>query len=84
MTTQEEMFSGFNFSSAYEFTASKSSIRNKEFSFFFSVIMDFLKMLTDVEFLIPILRLFHSFIQYGKKCAVEGFCFGWNWSYNKG
>ena len=30
-------------------------------------------MLTDVEFLIPTLRLFHSFIQYGKNVLLKDF-----------
>ena len=30
-------------------------------------------MLIDLEFLIPTLRLFHSFIQYGKNVPVKDF-----------
>ena len=48
---------------------------------FVSLTIDFLKMLIDLGFLIPTLRLFHSFIQYGKKKNFfAGFCSRWKWS----
>ena len=63
------------------FTPSGSYIQNNELSCFLLTI-DSLKMVIDLVFLIPTLCLFHSFIQYGKKCSFKGFCSCWNWSYN--
>ena len=40
---------------------------------FFSLTTGFLKMLIDLAFLIPNLRLFHSFIQYGKNVPLKDF-----------
>ena len=41
------------------------------FLFFFSLTIDFLKMLIDLAFLIPTLILFHSFIKYGKNVPLK-------------
>ena len=35
--------------------------------------INFLKALTDLEFLISTVRLFHSFMQYGKKVFLKDF-----------
>ena len=40
---------------------------------FFSLTIDFLKMLIDLEFLIPTVSLFHSFIQYGRNVILKDF-----------
>ena len=40
---------------------------------FFSLTIDFLKMLLDLAFLTPTLSLFHSFIQYGKNVPLKDF-----------
>ena len=40
---------------------------------FFSLTVDFLKMLIDLAFLIPTLNLVHSFIQYGKNVLLKDF-----------
>ena len=40
---------------------------------FFSLTIDFLKMLIDLAFLTPTLSLFHSFIQYGKNVPLKDF-----------
>ena len=37
------------------------------------LITDFLKMLTNLAFLIPTLSLFHSFIQHGKNALLKDF-----------
>ena len=39
--------------------------------FFFSYLIIFLKVLTDLEFLVSTVRLFHLFMQYGKKVFVK-------------
>ena len=39
----------------------------------FSHLIDFFKVLTDLEFLISTVRLFHSFMQYGKKVFLKDF-----------
>ena len=44
----------------------KCIINAKQRVFFLLLTIDFLKILIDLEFLIPTLRLSHSFIQYGK------------------
>ena len=43
---------------------------------FFSHLVIFFKALTDLEFLISTVRLFHSFMQYGKKVFIKGFVLG--------
>ena len=40
---------------------------------FFSLTIDFLKMLIDLAFLTPTLILFHSFMQYGKNVPLKDF-----------
>ena len=40
---------------------------------FFSHLINFLKALTDLEFLISTVRSFHSFMQYGKKVFLKDF-----------
>ena len=40
---------------------------------FFSLTIDFLKMLIDLVFLIPTVSLFHSFIQYGRTVILKDF-----------
>ena len=45
----------------------------KIISFFFSLTIDFLKMLIDLAFLIRTLRLSHSFIQYRKNVPLKDF-----------
>ena len=40
---------------------------------FFSLTIDFLKMLIDLAFLTPTLILFHSFIKYGKNVPLKDF-----------
>ena len=40
---------------------------------FFSLKIEFLKILSDLAFLISTLRLFHSFIQYGKIVFLKDF-----------
>ena len=47
-------------------------IENIECSFFLHLI-NFLKALTDLEFLISAVTLFHSFMQYGKKVFLKDF-----------
>ena len=39
----------------------------------FSLKIDFLKILNDLAFLISTLRLFHSFMQYGKNVFLKDF-----------
>ena len=41
--------------------------------FFFSHLIIFLKALTDLEFLVSTVRLFHLFMQYEKKVFVKDF-----------
>ena len=43
------------------------------FCFFAYTVIDFLKILTDLAFLIPTLSLFHSFMQYGKIVLLKDF-----------
>ena len=43
---------------------------------FFLHFINFLKAATDLEFLISTVRLFHSFMQYGKKVFIKGFVLG--------
>ena len=43
---------------------------------FFSHLVIFFKALTDLEFLISTVRLFHSFMQYGEKVFIKGFVLG--------
>ena len=43
------------------------------FCFFAYTVIAFLKMLTDLAFLIPTLSLFHSFMQYGKIVLLKDF-----------
>ena len=45
------------------------------FQFFFFQI-DFFEVLTDLEFLISTVRLFHSFMQYGKNVFLNDFILG--------
>ena len=52
---------------------SGSKIENIEFSFFISHLINFFKALTDLEFLISTVRLFHLFMQYGKKVFSKDF-----------
>ena len=40
---------------------------------FFSHLINFFKVLTDLEFLISTVRLFHSFMQYGIKVFLKDF-----------
>ena len=40
---------------------------------FFSHLINFFKALTDLEFLISTVRLFHSFMQYGKNVFLKDF-----------
>ena len=40
---------------------------------FFSLTIDFLKMLIDLAFLTPTLSLFYSFIQYEKNVSLKDF-----------
>ena len=40
---------------------------------FFSHLINFLKAPTDLEFLFSTVRLFHSFMQYGKKVQASNF-----------
>ena len=40
---------------------------------FFLHLINFLKALNDLEFLISTVRLFHSFMQYGKKVFLNDF-----------
>ena len=51
-------------------TSSRSYIENIEFSFS-SHLIKFLKAPTDLEFLISIVKLFYSFMQYGKKVFLK-------------
>ena len=39
--------------------------------FFFSHLINYLKSLTDLGFLISPVKLFHSFMQYGKKVFLQ-------------
>ena len=41
--------------------------------FFFSHLINLLKALTDLEFLVSVVRLFHSFMQYAKKVFLKDF-----------
>ena len=40
---------------------------------FFLHLIDFFKALTDLEFVIQTVRLFHSFMKYGKKVFLKDF-----------
>ena len=46
------------------------------FFFFFSYLVIFFKALTDLEFPISTVRLFHSFMQHGKKVFLKHFVLG--------
>ena len=44
--------------------------------FFFSHLINFLKVLTDLEYFFLTVRLFHSLMQYGKKVFLKDFVLG--------
>ena len=48
-------------------------LRKLNFLFFFLDLINIFKALTDLEFLISTIRLFHSFMQYGKKVFLKDF-----------
>ena len=56
------------------FAPSGSWTENKELSFF-SLITEFLKILSDLALLISTLRLFYSFMQHGKNVFLKDFVF---------
>ena len=51
-------------------------LRILSFLFFFSHLINFLKVLTDLEYFFLTVRLFHSLMQYGKKVFLKDFVLG--------